>query len=111
VQRLFGLAARGERGAGDGLLLSEGALAQGAGEAGGDGVLQPGAASLALLGGQGGVRPAIEHEVRVDDSEGAGERVRVGAVCLDERGPDPLGGCRVEVAGAQGGAQLFGEWE
>ena len=41
------VAARAQRGAGDGLLLGQGPLAQGLGEAGGDGVLEPGAAGAA----------------------------------------------------------------
>lgn len=109
VQGDLGGAAGGERGAGDGLLLGAGPLAQGLRVAGGHGVLEPGAAGAQLLGGEVRLRTAVEHQVRVDDAEAAAERVRVGAVGGDEGRAGALGRCRVEGAGVQGVAQGAGQ--
>ncbi len=101
VQGAFGLGLRGAGGPGDGLLLGAGALAQGAGEAGGDGVLQSGAAGAALLGGHGVVGRQVEHQVGVDDAEDLGQGRGVGAVGPDEGGADLVGGPGVEGPGVE----------
>ncbi len=108
VQGLFGVRAGGQRRAGDGLLLGERALAQGRREAGGQRVLDPGAAGPAVLGGERfrSVAAAVQHEVGVDDAERGAEGVRVGAVRVDQGRADPLGGRGVEGAGVQDAVQL-----
>ncbi len=108
VQGDLGGGAGGERGAGDGLLLGEGPLAQGLGVAGGHAVLEPGAAGPELFGRQVRLRTAVEHQVRVDDAEAAAERVRVGAVCGDQGRAGALGRGGVEGPGVQGVVQGAG---
>ncbi len=114
VQGLLRVGARGQRRARDGLLLPEGALAQRAGVSRRDGVLEPGAAGAVLLGALhagafGSVRTAVEHQVRLDHAEGAGQGLGVGAVHGDEFRPHLLGDRGVEGPCVQGLGERPGE--
>ncbi len=109
VQGLRDHSLRLQRGLGDGLLLGQRAPAQGLGEAGRHGVLEPRAArpeGLAVA-----VAAAVEDEVGVDAVQGAAERLGVRAVRLDERRAGRPARLRVEGPGTQRLAQQPGHRE